>query len=349
MTESDRPNPMNVSTISPSDEILDSFAPVEREAYEWVARFMSGEMKPADIEAMKLWYGQSPSHAAAYAQVRHVWMGLGPAASTAMQRGGKAALSSRRAGWVRPDAPSVLGRRAVLGSALAASAVAGAYVVVRPPLDIWPSYAALTADYRTEIGERRQVMLGSAVSLDLNTRTSVSIRSQMADATRIALIAGEAAISTTSATSPLNVAAGAGNVVAGQADFNLRCDGAEVLVTCLRGDLRVEYGGAAIPLAARQQVSYGANGIGVVASVDPDIVMAWRRGVLIFDGTAVAQVVSEVNRYRPGRIVLMNREIGRRLLNARLRIVEADKIVVQIVHIFGAKATNLPGGIVILT
>jgi len=45
----------------------------------------------------------------------------------------------------------------------------------------------------------------------------------------------------------------------------------------------------------------------------------------------------------------LSREIARRLLNARLRITEADKIIVQIVHIFGAKARSLPGGIVLLT
>jgi transmembrane sensor len=78
-------------------------------------------------------------------------------------------------------------------------------------------------------------------------------------------------------------------------------------------------------------------------------VTAWQRGLLVFDATPVAEVVEEVNRYRPGRIVLMNNDIGRRSLTARLRIAEADRIVMQIVHIFGAKPTPLPGGIVILT
>ncbi len=45
----------------------------------------------------------------------------------------------------------------------------------------------------------------------------------------------------------------------------------------------------------------------------------------------------------------MNEEIGQRLLTARLPTTETDKIVTQIVQIFGAKARTLPGGIVILT
>jgi transmembrane sensor len=49
--------------------------------------------------------------------------------------------------------------------------------------------------------------------------------------------------------------------------------------------------------------------------------------MLIFDAMPVAQVVEEVNRYRSGRIFLMNPEIGRRLLTAELLIAEVDKIV----------------------
>jgi transmembrane sensor len=78
-------------------------------------------------------------------------------------------------------------------------------------------------------------------------------------------------------------------------------------------------------------------------------VTAWRQGRLIFEGTPVARVISEINRYRHGRIVLMNEEIGKRLLTARLPTTETDKIVMQIVQIFGAKAQTLPGGIIILT
>jgi transmembrane sensor len=193
------------------------------------------------------------------------------------------------------------------------------------------------------------VTLGEAMSVDLNTRTSIAVKAQTDNATRIALISGEAAISTGSASPPLTVMAGSGRVTANQARFDLRCDAAAVLVTCLEGNLQVECKAIVRPLAARQQVSYGADGVGAVKAIDPEIVTAWQRGELIFEGTPVAEVIAEVNRYRPGRIILMNQDIGRRLLSARLRIAEAEKIVSQIVHIFGAKATDLPGGIVVLT
>jgi transmembrane sensor len=187
------------------------------------------------------------------------------------------------------------------------------------------------------------------VSLDLNTRTSIAIRPQTTDATRIELISGELAVSTGAAPSSLTVVAADGRIVAAKANFNLRCDGDEVRVSCLEGDLKVERTGLAVSLTAGQQVGYGAQGMGAVRAIDPESVTAWQRGMLIFEAVPVVQVVEEVNRYRSGRIILMNPEIGQRLLTAELLIAEVDKIVAQIVHIFGAKARALPGGIVILT
>jgi transmembrane sensor len=237
--------------------------------------------------------------------------------------------------------------RAAVGGGLAA-ATAG-YLVVRPPFDLWPSYAELSADHRTGAGEQRRLTLVDAVSLDLNTKTSISIRSQSTDAAQIELVSGELAVSTGDAPSSLTVVAASGRIVTTNARFNLRCDGNKVWVSCLEGSLKVERTGSPVALASGQQVSYGPQGMGALTIIDPDQVTAWQHGLLIFKAMPVNQIVEDVNRYLSGRIILMNSEIGGRLMTARLRIAEADKIVSQIVHIFGAKAVPLPGGIVILT
>jgi transmembrane sensor len=86
-----------------------------------------------------------------------------------------------------------------------------------------------------------------------------------------------------------------------------------------------------------------------VTDADPETVTAWRSGLLIFDETPVAQVVAEINRYRAGRVVLLNDAIGRRQLTARVRTTETDLVIAEIKTIFGASARTLPGGIVLLT
>ncbi len=336
---------LNSQKTIDSDETIAGLDPVRREAYEWIARFVGGEMTSAEVGAMKVWFAQSAAHRAAYAEARRVWCSLGPIARESLRASGEAG-QDRMAAAGRAAATSFPTRRLVLGGAIAASA---AVLIAKPPLALWPSYGELMADVRTGTGERRQVTLADKVSLDLNTRTSIAVRSQTAAAVQIELLAGETAISTGAGAPPLTAIAASGRIVASEAEFNLRCDNTQVSISCLTGRLTVERNGSKIPLLAGQQIDYGDREIGTVNPINPEIVTAWQRGLLIFDRTPVSEVIAEVNRYRPGRIVLMNNEIGRRLLNARLRVTDTDKIIVQLVQIFGAKERTLPGGIVLLT
>ncbi|MEW6435624.1 MAG: FecR domain-containing protein [Pseudomonadota bacterium] len=259
---------------------------------------------------------------------------MGPAASAATQRG---KIATR------------LDRRAVLGGALAASAAATGYLAIRPPFGLWPSYAELTADYHTGTGEQREVQFSRSISLDLNTRTSVAVKSRAPGAARIELISGELAASTAGTASLLTVIAANGRVVAEKARFNLRCDESKAMVSCLEGAIKVEALGSTIGLAAGQQIAYGTREVGPVRTVDTGAVSAWQQGMLIFESTPVFRIIEEVNRYRSGRIILMDAAVGQRLLSARFQISRTDEIIVQLVHIFGVRATAFPGGIVILT
>ncbi len=320
---------------------------IRGEAYDWVARLIAGQVGPDDLKALKAWLGQSSVHAQAYREARRVWDALGPVASASMsRRSNEEAVGHPGFPLGLHSSSRRLGRRAFLGGALAASA---AYLIVRPPMDLWPSYTELSADYRTGTGEQRQISVAQNVSLDLNTQTSVAIRSQTPQSLQLELISGEAFISTGLTPTHVKVFAGEGSITSDEANFNLRRKDASVSICCLTGALKVGWQNMSETLVAGQQVSYNDVGMGPVVAAGAEAATAWKQGLLIFDATPVSQVVEEVNRYRGGRILLMNDDIGRRQLSARLRITEVDKVVNQIVHIFGAKATTLPGGIVILS
>jgi transmembrane sensor len=85
-----------------------------------------------------------------------------------------------------------------------------------------------------------------------------------------------------------------------------------------------------------------------LTSIDPAVVTAWKDGVLVFHETRLSEAIAEINRYRPGRIILTNAALGHRLFNARFRIKDVDGVTAQIQQVFGASATALPGGIVLL-
>ena len=236
---------MNWQKTMASDEAIAGLDPIQREAYEWIARFVGGKMTSAEVGAMKAWFAQSAAHRAAYAEARRVWCSLGPIASESVRASGEAGQSGMaRAGRAAPA--SFPTRRLVLGGAIAASA---ACLMVKPPLALWPSYAELLADFRTGTGERKQVVLAEKVSLDLNTRTSIAVRSQTAAAVQIELLEGETAISTGAGAPPLTVIVASGRIVTTEAEFNLRCDSTQVSISCLTGHLTLERNGSTTPLS----------------------------------------------------------------------------------------------------
>ncbi|WP_244443182.1 FecR domain-containing protein [Bradyrhizobium sp. Ai1a-2] len=236
----------------------------------------------------------------------------------------------------------------MLGGALAVSAASIAVLVQRPPLGLWPSLSEFAADYRTETGQRQQIALADNVSIDMNTQTSLNIR-KVADrqVDRVELIAGEAAITTRSRR--VEVVAANGGMWADNAQFNVRHDRAEVCVTCLAGRVHVDRQGLSAMIGQGEQTTYGAHGLGQTTAVDPAVVTGWREGSLLFRDQPLARVIEEVNRYRPGKIVLMNEALGRRRVTAQFKLDQLDIVITQLRESLGAQVTALPGGIMLVS
>jgi transmembrane sensor len=316
--------------------------PLLDEAIAWIVRLKTGEPTRADVEAFERWRDQSAAHQAAFKRAARIHRDAGIVAGrlTAPSAAPDVAqLDTRRRG---------MSRRAVLGGGLAAAAAAG-YAVVQPPLGLWPSLQELSADYRTAKGEQRKVQVTPGVSLDLNTQTSIALRSLQSQPT-IELISGEVLVSAQRpATGSLVLLAAGGQIAASEAQFNAQCFDAAVSVTCLEGTIDVQHSGQSARIGKGQQLSYSRAGIGTSVSVDPAQVTAWQSGLLIFRDRPLAAVVEEVNRYRPGKIVIVSAELRQRAVNGDFEIKKLDSFVTQVEQLFGAHATSLPGGLVLLS
>lgn len=320
-------------------------APVDA-ARQWLLTLTSGRATQDDAEAFRAWLAADPRHEAAFAEQKRLWQGLGPAVQEEV-----AAAAARR--------PRLAGRRAFLGGALAASA---AYLAWRPPLGLWPGLDELGADYRTATGEQRRVALGDALELEMNTQTRINVRSGPRDGAVIELAAGEAeirverpasvqssSVAPASAAAPAQVVAGAGRVTARQAVFNLRyLDGAARLC-CLSGTVQLAHAQGHFDLAAGQELRYDDARVLPPAKVDTEAVTAWRRGWLVFDRVPLADVVDEINRYRRGRLVLLNKQLAQRRVQARFSLAQVADAEQLIRDAYGAEVTRLPGGVVLLS
>jgi transmembrane sensor len=326
--------------------LLEQSEQLRSEARRWIVLLRSGEVSQADINALMSWRARSQAHRRALAEAGAQWAELKLMAKKIAQR----QLSPVAFSSAASNAHGVT-RRIWLGGAIAASIGGAGYLLVRPPLGLWPSLSEFSADYRTAVGERRELALAESVSVEMNTRTSVDATA--VSKRQIELISGEIAVTadagSVSSPEPFVVVAGRGRTSAVRAMFDLRHERDSVSVVCLNGELRVECGQRSATLQARQQVAYNARGLGNVAASDTRVVESWRRGLLVFDNQPLSQVVSEINRYRRGRILLMNDEIGRLPLDATFRLDRVDEVVPKIVRLFGLKARSLPGGLVLLS
>jgi transmembrane sensor len=331
--------------LTAADDIPSELDPLLRQALAWVIRLHSGEATTEDAAALESWRRRSPDHEAAFRDAVRLWRGLGEATR---QLVGDDALPQVATLEPRRERAR-LSRRAVLGGTIAAS-IAGGYLVVRPPFGLWPSLDELSADYRTAKGERRSVTLSDDVALTLNTQTSIAVRSKTSEP-HIELISGEAAVTTRRRDpTPLVVEAAGGRVTAQEASFNIRCLDAAASVSCIDGRVEVSWQGRSVALLSAQQVSYSpSTGLGLASSIDPEQARAWQDGLLIVRDWSVNRLVDEINRYRPGKIVVMDGRLGSRMISGTFHLDRLDDFIAQVQGLFGASSRSLPGGIILLS
>jgi transmembrane sensor len=324
---------------------------IEREAVTWVRKLVSREMTRADHVALKLWREGSPQHEAAFVRTERVWSKIGAAGPAAFEPAGDILEELDAFGRQR----RIMSRRIVLaGSVTAVAAAATFYGAVHPPLGLWPSLPELNADYRTATGEQRTVMLDADVAVNLNTQTSLAIRRADTGEQRLELISGEASFAApVHASRPLVVMAADGTTTTTSGLFEVRYtaygDRSPVCVTCLEGAVQIKHGAETAALRAGERTQYDVAGISPISTIDTQAASDWRRGIVTFRDTPVVEAVGEINRYRPGRVILLDSPLNKKMLSGRFRIDEMNQVLRQLERALNAKVRHLPGGVVLLS
>lgn len=326
-------------------EICDA---IQDEAESWMVRLRSSGMSDADLRSFQAWRSQSPAHERAVLELEQLWSTMLPVATCLarerMTHGRQAAVAV-----AQHDRQLRIGRRAMLGGALA---VAVGWLAWRPPLDLWPSVEALASDYHTGPGEQRQLMLSDVVKVEMNTRTRVNV-SHDAGGTNIVLLDGEAEFVTAGrggmAGTTVVVSAGSGQLLPEQARFTVRHDPGHTTVCCLEGRVMVRHLQRQWLLEQGRQLAYTQDTVSSPAPIDPQTAAPWRKGMLVFEDQRLADVVSELNRYRAGRIILRNPALANRRVQLQLPIAQLDEVIDMIRELYGVQVSQWPGGVVLLS
>lgn len=248
-----------------------------RAAAHWLALLDSGGASESDLLRLEQWRASSSLHEDAWQKawlLRQRFSGLPGALAMATLD--------------RPDA----GRRALLKQALGVAALLpAAWLVSRElPLDAW------TADMRTSVGERRQVLLSDGTFVQLNTDSALDID---LGARRLTLRRGEVAVKVPGNLS-LTLQVPYGQVAVSDAEVCLRLFDQACRVSVARGAARLQpLHGPALMLRAGQQASLQAAGVGPVQGLD-EWLLGWREGVLRLDDRPLGELLHELRRYRPG-------------------------------------------------
>jgi transmembrane sensor len=283
---------------------------LERRALDWIVRITSGEATDADRQAFARWRATAPEYEAAALQAIRTWRDTGAAAASMVA--------------MKPSArPLYLSRRMLLqGGALAASVTGAA--VLGAEFGFLPTLRQAFADYRTTAGEQRRLDIADGISIDLNTRTGLAVDSDK-DGRNFRLVGGEAAFTVKLRSDrPLVLQADNVSVSANQAVFVVRIEDRSVLVSCLEGSVDLMTPDSRT-LKPPQQARCDGGGAATVATADPALVAGWRRGQLVFRDEALSAVVSELNRYKKGKIVIVDRAAASRRVSGVFHLNRIDE------------------------
>lgn len=190
-------------------------------------------------------------------------------------------------------------RRAIKQFALLFSAGPALWLAHRSGL---PAY--VTSDYRTSIGERRQVRLDDGTQLDLNTASLLSVEYDPS-VRLLRLHRGEILVTTSADSSapsrPFIVATPHGIVRALGTHFLVRTDddGSHVSVYTHAVEIQPEAVGHPLLLQAGQACSFNARNVTTQTPADENEA-AWSRGFLLADDWRLERFITTLARYRPG-------------------------------------------------
>ena len=262
------------------------------EAADWFVRLQSDLATEADWTAFQAWLDYDSGNGAAYNAVEAVWVELdefNPEVHEALAPM-VTAISGRR---VKSSAAKLSRRTWAMAAAasIVLSAGAAAYYLSAP---------GATEIYSTARGETRLVSLADGTNVHLNGGSRISVRLgrhirnvEMADAQAVFDVAKDP-------DRPFVITAGDRQVRVVGTEFDVLHQDGNLRVTVRRGVVDVlgaRFAAAPVRLNRGQQLFHkdGAT-TSVVRSTDPDSVLAWSSGRLVYNDEPLSRVAADLSR-----------------------------------------------------
>lgn len=263
-----------------------TFSPhVAEQAVQWWLELQEGALDPRQQQAWQRWLHADGEHRRAWEHIQKVnqqFAGLpGPLAQATV------------------GSPYSPGRRRALKTLLLLGMAGATTLALRQQHWLPP----LVADYRSPLGQRRQLQLDDGSRINLNTTSAVDVRFD-AGQRLIRLLEGEIMLTAGADARPLRISTDQGLVTADRAQVNVRQLPGSTQVQALRGALAIEptgLQGGPLRLAGGQQVEFDRQRFTAARPLDANS-GAWVDGMLIAAHMRLGDFLAEVGRYRRGQL-----------------------------------------------
>lgn len=149
---------------------------------------------------------------------------------------------------------------------------------------------------------------------------------------------------------PFVVHAGSGEarVLGTQFEVRLQPAGAQVTVLSGRVGVKPSAQGTQQILTADQQVAYSEGVADEMHAVDSEARMAWRDGWLNYYKTPLADVVKDLSRYYPGRILLLNDALGARRVSGSFPSNDPEAVLKALQAVLGFEQHSVLGRLIVV-
>ncbi|WP_437880197.1 FecR family protein [Pseudomonas sp. LRF_L74] len=269
------------------------------QASAWHFRLQAEDVSEQDRRDFAIWLQQGEAHSLAWDEAQTLLAALMPAAREVYHT----APARRRQTWPWATAAALL---LALGLAW------------QTP---WPD--RLRADYYTAVGASRTVELADGSRIELNTDAALRVELSGAER-RVELLRGEAWFDVAHDVSRPFVVESDGlqvRVLGTQFDVVREADHTRVRLAQGRVEASVK-GGSPVVLAPGQSVALERGQLSSLSDFDPAQAFAWRQRQLVFRQQALGEVIAELNRYWPGRLLVADQALESRPVSG---VFEIDK------------------------
>jgi transmembrane sensor len=315
----------------------------EQAAFAWLS-LLHDQPSSGDQVTFSHWLQADPAHAEAYAQAQVVWeMSEAPARTLADED----ALALQ--GYLNAMNRSRQTRVRRWSGALAMAACLVLMIGIGAGWQPSRWMDDLGADYVSAPGEIRTVTLADQSQVTLDADSAIAVDFSRGER-HVQLRRGAGFFSVTHTGEPFVVDAEKGEVrvLGTQFEVRLQPRGAQVTVLSGRVGVTAQKNAEQQILTAGQQVAYGEGAAEKSHAVDSEAQLAWRQGWLNYYKASLADVVEDLGRYYPGRIVLLNDQLAARRVSGSFPSKDPMAVLSSLQGVLGFEQHAVMGRLIIL-